>query len=117
MMVPGKIRPEEVFLLLRKWNDESTPLRAFFSLGGFGADFDCRVIMLSGTLVSLRLDGLTISSWFELENCSFEYGEPPRSSVEQHSLNGRRYVSALIVKSLSSGWTVALMELSEENQS
>ena len=110
MDVPEKIRPDEAFALLRKWEEEFTPLRVYVSLTGCGADFDCRISGISGTLVTLQLKNSPIAPWFELKNCLFTYGDPPRPLSAQPSLTSRKHVSALLVKSFSGGWNLALVE-------
>ena len=106
-----KIRPEEGFALLRKWKDEYTPLRVYFSMTGFGADFNCSVADIAGTLLTLNLQGSPVAPWFELKGCLFTYGDPPRAIAQEAARSGRQHRSALLVKSFSGPWNVAFMEL------
>lgn len=111
MEVAEKIRPEDGFAVLRKWKEEYTPLRVYFSFTGFGADFNCSISDIAGTLLTLNLDGLSLAPWFELKGCLFMYGDPPRPVEAQHSSSDRKYSSALLVKSFSGAWNLAFMEL------
>lgn len=111
MDVGEKIKPEEGFALLRRWKEEYTLLRVYFTLAGFGADFNCGVSDVSGTLLTLNLESSPIAPWFELKGCLFTYGDPPAAIAAQQSSYGRRYESALWVRSFSSTWTLAFMEL------
>ena len=106
-----KIRPEEGFALLHKWKEEYTPLRVYFSMTGFGADFNCSVAEIAGTLLTLNLQGSPVAPWFELKGCLFTYGDPPRAVAEEAARSGRQHGSALLVKSFSGAWNVAFMEL------
>jgi hypothetical protein len=106
-----KIKPEEGFAVLRKWREEYTPLRAYFSFAGFGADFTCSVADISGTLLTLNLEGLSIAPWFELKGCLFSYGDPPAAIAAQPSLSGRSYESALLVRSFTGTWSLAVVQI------
>ena len=105
------MKPEEGFAVLRKWWKEYTPLRAFFSVAGFGADFNCGISEISGTLLTLNLEGSPIAPWFELKGCLFAYGDPPAPIATQQTLSGRKYESALLVRSASGAWSLAFMEV------
>jgi hypothetical protein len=107
-----KIRPEEGFAVLRKWKEDYTPLRVYFSFSGFGADFNGSVADVSGTIVTLNLEGLSIAPWFELKGCLFTYGAPPAAIAAHQSSSGRTYESALLVRSFTGTWNLAFMELS-----
>jgi hypothetical protein len=109
--VAEKIKPEEGFAVLYKWREEYTPLRVYFSAAGFGADFNCSISDLTGTLLTLNLEGSPIAPWFELKGCLFSYGDPPPAIAAQQTMSGRRCDSALLVRSFSGAWSLAFMEL------
>src|SRR5579863_4237814 len=104
MPVAEKITPEEGFAVLRKWKEEYTPLRVYFTSSGFGADFNCSIADISGTLLTLNLEGSPIAPWFDLKGCLFTYGDPPPAVAAQQAVSGRRYDSALLVRSFSNTW-------------
>ena len=107
-----KIKPEEGMAVLRKWWEEYTPLRVYFTATGFGADFNCGISSIIGTLLTLNLEGLSMAPWFELRGCLFSYGDPPAPIATQQVHSGRRYESALLVRSSSGSWSLAFMDLS-----
>ena len=106
-----KIKPEEGLAVLGKWREDYAPLRVYFSAAGFGADFNCSISDISGTLLTLNLEGLSIAPWFELKGCLFGYGAPPAAVSAFSTSTGRRYDSALLVRSFAGAWSLAFMEL------
>lgn len=110
------IRRKEVLLILRKWKEESTPLRVIAELRGVYLALDCCIIGVSYKSVGLRLPGGRDFCEFSWRGLRFDYGEETlRGLVESPPDEAGHIYSAALVGLRPSGRRLIFMQISEEH--
>jgi hypothetical protein len=90
------IRIEEALLILKKWQDERTPLRVSAHLSDGIFNFDCFIVRFSENSVVVQLAKDPDQCEFRISDFGIEYGEPRGTDEAEQKLAGHRYRSTLV---------------------
>ncbi len=87
---------DDAFLMLRKWQNDSHPLKLMLAGDGFRMVFAGRIADIVGTKLAFAADEpWEADAWLELADCRFEYGDSREASLG--SISGLKFSSILTI--------------------